>query len=731
MEQALLFTIRFHEGRYHGSDGWPPSPSRLFQALMAGAARGAHIPPATVEALDWLEKLPHHPVIAAPHIVVGQVHDIWVPNNDLDAKLSERGASDIDTAMASIRVKKRVRPVLFDVDTPILYCWPISGQVTYAMAICEAAENLYQLGRGLDMAWAGASIVDTADAEQQFLNYTGIIFRPSVGNESGHELLCPCPGSRKSLTERFDGMCRRLIPGNRGSTIFIQPPKAILIKVAYNSPPIRLIYELRETDVKSSFAPWRLSESTQLVTEVRDHVVKRMTDALPAHRPDIERYIIGRNATDADKTIRVQIVPIPSVGHPHADMRIRRLAVYVPQSCPLPSEDLAWALAQTQTIWTNEQGVVMRELQCVSENSMVNRYEKQGRVWKSVTPLVLQTARRRRIDPDRQDAEAKGGTERTREDTHAIHAVRQALRYAGISTAPTIVSVQREPFDSRGERAELFAAGTRFPKEALWHVLIMFATPITGPLLLGDGRYLGLGLMQPSELQPGILAFGIQEGLADTTRPLLVARAARRAMIARVQDTCNRKGLPTYVTGHEDDGSPSQSGIHRHIAVVADLPRRRFLYIAPNWLQRNGIRWQDVRKDHVLMEQALEGMKILLAGQSGRLVVTPTILDANHDPLFAPARAWESVTDYHVTRHHHRLTDTEVLKVDVLAELRRRGWPTPRAVEVLAIQRGPRGRLSGRLYITFTTSESGPLLLGRTAHTGGGLFAHATSKNRN
>lgn len=728
MEQALLFTIRFHEGRYHGSDGWPPSPSRLFQALMAGAARGAHIPPAIVEALDWLEKLPQHPAIAAPHTVVGQVHDIWVPNNDLDAKLSEKGASDIDTAMASIRVKKRVRPVLFDVDTPILYCWPISDQVTYAMAICEAAENLYQLGRGLDMAWAGARIVEMADAERQFLNYTGIIFRPSAGNKSGHELLCPCPGSRKSLAERFDGMCRRLIPGSGGSTIFIQPPKAILTKVTYNSPPICLIYQLRETDVKSSFAPWRLSESAQLVTEVRDHLVKRMTDVLPAHRPDIERYIIGRNTTDADKSKRVQIVPIPSVGHPDADMRIRRLAVYVPQACPVPLEDLNWSLAQI--IWKNEQDVAVRELQRSTEDSMVNRYEQQGRRWESATPLALQTARSRRIDPDRQDAEAKNGTERAQEENHAIHAVRQALRYAGITARPTNISVQREPFNNRGQRAELFAAGTRFPKEALWHVSIMFSTPVSGPLILGNGRYLGLGLMQPNEPQPGILAFGIQEGLADVTCPLLVARAARRAMIARVNGISNRKSLPTYVTGHEADGSPSQSRVHCHIAIVVDLPRRRFLYISPNWLYRNDIRWQHVSRDHSLVEQALENMRVLLAGQSGRLVITPKTLKVEHDPLFAPARSWESLTDYHVTRHHHRLADAEVLKMDILVELKRRGWPTPRVVEVLAVQRGLRGRLSGRLHITFATSESGPLLLGRTAHAGGGLFAHAKSNNR-
>ena len=42
---ALVVAVRFLEGRYHGADGWPPGPGRLFQALMAGAARGSRVPP--------------------------------------------------------------------------------------------------------------------------------------------------------------------------------------------------------------------------------------------------------------------------------------------------------------------------------------------------------------------------------------------------------------------------------------------------------------------------------------------------------------------------------------------------------------------------------------------------------------------------------------------------------------------------------------------------------------
>ncbi|MGH9581369.1 MAG: type I-G CRISPR-associated protein Csb2 [Bryobacteraceae bacterium] len=60
------------------------------------------------------------------------------------------------------------------------------------------------------------------------------------------------------------------------------------------------------------------------------------------------------------------------------------------------------------------------------------------------------------------------------------------------------VRVQREPFELNGERAEAFAKGTRFSKHWLWHVEAEFADKISGPLIIGDGRFLGLGLMAPA-----------------------------------------------------------------------------------------------------------------------------------------------------------------------------------------------------------------------------------------
>ena len=728
MPLAFLVTVLLHEGRYHGLDDrhapeWPPAPARLFQALLAGAARGVTVPVRAQAALDWLQTLPP-PVIAAPRGTPGQAYLSYVPNNDLDAELPGRRHEE---AVARTRVGKRIRPTLFNAAAPIVYCWSggdDAGQ-DHAPALGVLADGLYQLGRGPDMAWANAALLDADKAERRILEHGGVVYRPADHGTGGRHLLCPGPGTRESLTVRFEGARARFRVGGAGRRevrAFVQPPKPRFRQVAYGAEPHRLVFELRKPDARAAYAGWGLRGAAELVQSARDRAAGHLQAAVPELGDSVERYLIGRGAGEADKASRTQIVPLPSVGHEHVDLLIRRLEVRVPQPCPLAPEDIAWAFSQVA--WTDDDGDVVRELHRVEPDRMVSRFEQHARRWRSVTPLALPRALRRRIEPDRQ-AEAKNGAERADEEGRAVAAVRHALRHAGVGVPAARVQVQREPFERHGALADGFAPGTRFRKEALWHAAITFKEPVSGPLLLGDGRFVGLGLMRPNdEHVGGVVAFAVAGGLARGAEPWVVAHAARRAMMARVQARLPRGGtLPAYVSGHRRDGGPAGDGKHRHLAVVADLPRRRLLYVAPSELQRGGVRWRHIEALHRLVTGALEGMDVLRAGAAGRLDLVPAAVDRDVDALFAPARVWESVTTYAVTRHHRGPSTEDALKLDVGIEIARCGWPRPASIEVLAARRGPRGGMSGRLRLTFRTAQVGPLLIGRSAHKGGGLFA--------
>ena len=722
MERYFLIEVHFYEGRYHGARGWPPAPARLFQALLAGSASGIALTEEVRRTLRWLESLPP-PTIAAPRVVRGQGFTNFVPNNDIDSTLTKANSWDLGKAVAATRVGKSVEPLLFDARLPVLYVWPVGDDCGRAEMASKVCKSLYQLGRGHDMAWSEATLLEASEVTQRLHAHGGIVYRPTEGGGEP-SALCPTTGSLSSLEHRYSKMRNRLSVGaskRTSSTVFAQPPKPRFVNVSYNAPPNRIVYELRSAD--STFFRMPLVESSKLIETIRNRAATCLGDAVPQLRPSIERFLIGRGANERDKLRRVRLVPIPSVGAKHADMGIRRIAVYVPQACPITLGDLKWALSQV--VWVDGDGLFLAGMQETTDHRMAIRFERAASRWQSITPLALTAARPRRAHPIRHGITPKGGSERRMKEQRVIRAVRNGLRHAGVAGTLKSVRVQREPYQQQGVRAGQFAEGTRFASDALWHVGLSFAKPIPGPLLLGDGRFLGLGLMQPEQETREVVAFSIVHGLAEGARWEIVARAARRAMMARVQARLRRgESLPEYVSGHDQHGRPLGGGKHSHIAVVADLPRSRLLFIAPSRLGRDGASWSEIRRDHWLTEAAIRHMSLLRAGSAGLLSLRPAEIDPDQDRLFSPSKVWESVTDYHVTRHQRRGSVEEDLLADVVSELERCGWPKPEfsSIEVTSVRRGPRGGESGRLRLRFDSVQEGPLIIGRTAHKGGGLF---------
>jgi len=725
---ALLISVCFHDGRYHGSGDWPPSPARLFQALVAGAARGEKLSGQVIEALEWLERLTAPP-IAGPSAYAGRSFNIYVPNNDLDAVGGDPARVD------KIRAAKTIRPRLFNAAVPLLYAWKFehgADAERHARTICEIAQNLYQLGRGIDMAWAiGDIIADEAEVEERLRAHGGRLWRPNGGG-GGKTLLCPHPGSLTSLMERFEKMRKRFKTIEQGNRqLFSQAPKPNFKPVPYNSPDTFLLFEIKKGD---AFVPQPLDRIVTVTEKIRDLAAERLKTSTwrsedAKREVCIEKVFIGRDAKNADKARRIRITPLPSIGHAQTERSIRRVLVTVPPDCPIAADDIAWAFSGIVIGSDRETGEIV-ELVPATDRSMLAHYGIENaataRLWRSVTPAALpERAARRRIDPRRMREEAKDGTERARENARAASAVRQALRHADIDVPVQAIRVQREPFESKEKRAEAFAAGTRFAKERLWHVEIAFAQAVQGPLLIGDGRYLGLGVMAPVRRADGVFAFAIADGLTDQAEPRLLTRALRRAVMARVQEIQGKSArdtLPTFFTGHAADGAALRSGRHEHLVFVFDAPRKRLLILAPHLIEHRDARQVERERYLPLLTAALEDFRELRAGAAGKLVLVPSFVDPSGDPLFAPSRRWKSLTPYCLTRHAKLRDAAAAFEADLLAECLRAGLPRPR-IEITAVH-GKRGLgVFGDAQLVFRTAVTGPVILGRDRHFGGGLFA--------
>jgi len=498
MSSVLLISVRFHEGRYHGTGDWPPSPARLFQALIAGAGLQGPLQTKQVDALEWLETMPP-PIMAAPTIRKGQPIGNFVPNNDLDAVGGD------PRRIGSIRAKKEIRPLLFDAEQPLLYAWTPcdeSSQENFTTVVRQLAEKIYQLGRGIDLAWAWAEIIDETELTNRLDDYVGTVHRPSLAG-AGKSVSCPISGSFASLEKRYHANVSRfeVVRIDRAvSQNFRRVPKPKFQSVAYDSPPTQKLFDLRSVIDPEQFQVWNLERASLLIQSIRDAVFKRLVTAFSAKTAQIEHWLIGRNADGSNggkADERIRLIPFASIGHAHADHGIRRVFIEAPANCPIRADDLFWAFKGVEL----GEGTDLSRLSASEDGSFFRHYGvgHAATDWQTITPAALpDSAKRRRIEPSRRLAEAKGAGGRAREQQQARAAVLTALRHAGLNLDVLDVVVQREPFQGHGARAEVFAPGTRFAKERLWHVAIKFAEPVQGPLVLGDGRFLGLGVLAPT-----------------------------------------------------------------------------------------------------------------------------------------------------------------------------------------------------------------------------------------
>ena len=182
----LCISVTFLQPTFHGRLGkgesarpeWPPSPLRLFQAMVAGAAarwgadggRARLTADSPVAAFRWLGCLTETapPIILAPRHQSGISYTLSVPNNAMDlvaAAWTRGNYSNVgDANPATHRTMKSVRPTHLVDGTTVYYLWGLPEPHTRETAnhiatLTAAARSIVALGWGIDCAIGDARIL--------------------------------------------------------------------------------------------------------------------------------------------------------------------------------------------------------------------------------------------------------------------------------------------------------------------------------------------------------------------------------------------------------------------------------------------------------------------------------------------------------------------------------------------------------------------------------------------
>lgn len=475
MTRALVLSIRFLGDRYHGltDNGerpeWPPSPFRLFQAIVAGNARGDSLPEPIHRALRWLEQLPP-PAVSAPVSHEGSPLLTYVLNNTSDTNPNSR-------------TPKTIRPMLLNGDRLVQYSWLFDegadGSDESARVMAAAVRHIRCLGWGIDLA-VGRGEIRNAPLEELA---TRVQFTPVLSaTGSGCELRVPRDGSILSLQRSHLNYLQR----NATSGVTkMEPASAVYESHRYVVGASRPNIAFGLVDINGDTVAVRQQHIKQLVGMIRK-LTSQPRVVASLGKETVDTVLLGHAAGDRNVD-HMSILPLPTIRSGPTDGWIRRVMLVEPlgadgslirsvgqlldgcELCPEQGEDRFPSIFLKKLDWSDRLASMYAGVSCE---------------WASVTPVLL---------PGYDDRKAHRG-DHQRRLARANQLVNRALVQSGI-IASGQVELSRVPFWAGSLHVREYAPREKQSHYPRWHVKLLFDRPITGPFAIGAGRYCGFGLM--------------------------------------------------------------------------------------------------------------------------------------------------------------------------------------------------------------------------------------------
>lgn len=483
----LLLTVRWLDDRYHGlldREGppeWPPSPYRLFQALVAGVARRGELDSTLGESLAWLQTL-DSPTIVAPRSRPGQVITRFVPNNDGDKKPDRQNRL----------TRKTSRPTLMLDPPEVHYLWQIEMKdEAQARLVCQAARYLTCLGWGIDMAYSDGQLIDIDKigklvgvrwyAQKGVMQDSGLLRVPVFDLETKENTLCDLKRAHQSALNRIE----------HGKPLNTVVKPKVFDRVFYESRERLLgrpsvIFELRNDD--DSFFSYSQAKLIHIAGMVRHLAIEAMSKSSPdgVETDWVETYVAGHARPGVKEHRQFSYLPLPSIGHPHADQQIRRVMIAAPLGDDHFLQHLAMLLAGQKLKPLPETKLDHPStLVCVRNDKVARFYTQPSSTWASVTPVIL---------PGHDDHKP----DKTRK------LIKAALRQSGIdqpceyewsafSRFPKSLSAHKY---GRDKQLTGYTRPDHLLTQTAVHLTLRFNDDlkVLGPLAIGAGRHCGLGV---------------------------------------------------------------------------------------------------------------------------------------------------------------------------------------------------------------------------------------------
>ncbi|TVQ88970.1 MAG: type I-U CRISPR-associated protein Cas5/Cas6 [Deltaproteobacteria bacterium] len=555
----IALHVHFLTGRYAASEyndravaEWPPHPARLYSALV-DALYSEDVPNSKeAKVLDALAEW-SAPYIASSEFSRRRVMTYFVPVNDqavtdharlwqkeeklhsaVDAlaaapsdatsKAKAKLVKAIATARSNLlteakrqtvqgkvpkdnpgpralpwgRTKQgRYFPTIIPFEPKVSFVWPDaslgSGELESLRELCA---RVVRLGHSSSFV-AVAVECGGSDAAPATLA-DPVLWLPDPDGDTF--LRTPQPGQREALVQAFDHH-----QGNQPGRVM--PAKHSLYRVASDDQmPLSTIrtggiwiaYHVREAQTPTA------AQAVGLAETIRAALLRFADDPLPPK-------LSGHDERGPSAQDHLAVLPLPFVGHPHADGHVRGFAVSLPSDA---SATDVTALKKALGRWERAHGglgdrvvkIFRGELELTAQRVVdpmdslstlrVSRWSTPSDRWATVTPIAL--------DGECHALNHPKGSVRRKAHKTATKLVRKsvvrALEGSGITEKDVLVTLVFDapvPGAPHLRSVPPYRRGGHDRARRLVHAIIELPRLVRGPMILGSGRHFGLGLCAP------------------------------------------------------------------------------------------------------------------------------------------------------------------------------------------------------------------------------------------
>lgn len=478
---SLLLEVEFLTGAYRGAEepasplaDWPPQPDRIFSALVSSwAARGGN--DEEEDALKWLESQ-EPPSVHASDCWFRNAPDVFVPPND--PQVSRTPATYQQVLPATRRRQPRRFQAACPRDPTLTIAWQAEPDERCIEALRRLAHDVSYVGHSTSLVRCHFTLGVAEDLRHPAAPPRRVVYSGRLEElESAYRVNGVRPVIRAGATVAPD------LDSATSADRRTEEPEWLVLEVMSDWRPDLLASGVLCRDLRRTL----MSGYRQI------DLANRIPEVVSGHAAD------GRPT----KQPHVAIIPMAFVGREHASAAIFGFAVVPPAGVELAEIPGFPAAFDAVSKYEEQEQRRLLSVDGAGPDGSIDlspvagetagslspaEYRRPARVWATVTPVVLDRHLKSFDDLEKRQILVSSCVNAglPRPEPRKI----QVTRHSAVLGVPSVVTGRSAPPWTKWRVPESLRTRT------LVHAVIEFPEPVAGPVMLGAGRFTGLGLFR-------------------------------------------------------------------------------------------------------------------------------------------------------------------------------------------------------------------------------------------